>query len=98
MILEWVKRLKWWYVKSMSGIGNDIQKTGFYFGDDILNIGFYFGDVVILTHHQKTGIWQTRLWDSRGVPGTSIVTTLERLFLDFGDDIGIKILVMIPQS
>jgi hypothetical protein len=40
----------------MSGIGNDIQKTGFYFGDDILNIGFYFGDVVILTHHQKTGI------------------------------------------
>jgi hypothetical protein len=40
----------------MSGIGDDIQKTGFYFGDDILNIGFYFGDVVILTHHQKTGI------------------------------------------
>jgi hypothetical protein len=40
----------------MSGIGNDIQKNGFYFGDDILNIGFYFGDVVILTHHQKTGI------------------------------------------
>jgi hypothetical protein len=40
----------------MSGIGDDIQKTSFYFGDDILNIGFYFGDVVILTHHQKTGI------------------------------------------
>jgi hypothetical protein len=54
--------------------------------------------VVILTHHQKTGIWQPRLWDSRRVPGTSIVTTLEWLFLDFGDDIGIKILVMIPQS
>jgi hypothetical protein len=32
----------------MSGIGDDIQKTSFYFGDDILNIGFYFGDVVIV--------------------------------------------------
>ena len=72
--------------------------TGFYFGDDILNIGFYFGDVVILTHHQEAGVRQPRLSDSRGVPGTSMVTTLERLFLDFGDDIGIKILVMIPQS
>ncbi len=48
MILEWVKRIKWWYGKSMSGIGDDIQKTSFYFGDDILNIGFYFGDVVIV--------------------------------------------------
>ena len=82
----------------MSGIGDDIQKTGFYFGDDILNIGFYFGDVVILTHHQMTCVWEPRLSDIIGVPGTSIVTTLEQLFLDFGDDIGIKILVMIPQS
>ena len=72
--------------------------TSFYFGDDILNIGFYFGDVVILTHHQEAGVWQPRLSDSRGVPGTSMVTTLERLFFDFGDDIGIKILVMISQS
>jgi|LakMenEpi03Aug12_release.lakeMendotaPanAssembly.Ray.scaffolds.fasta_scaffold78313_4 hypothetical protein len=35
----------------MSDIGDDIQKTCFYFGDDILNLGFNFGDVVILTHH-----------------------------------------------
>ena len=82
----------------MSGIGDDIQKTGFYFGDDILNIRLYFGDEVILTHHQEAGVWQPRLLDSRGVPGTSMVTTLEQLFWDFGDDIGIKILVMIPQS
>jgi|LakMenE01Jun11ns_1017448.scaffolds.fasta_scaffold7527951_1 hypothetical protein len=53
MILEWVKILKWWYVKSKSGIGDNIQKTGFYFGDDILNIGFYFSDVLKLPHHQN---------------------------------------------
>ena len=73
----------------MSGIGDDIQKTGFYFGDDILNIGFYFVDVEISTHHQKTGVLLPRLSDSRGVPGTSMVTTLEQLFL---------ILVMTQES
>ena len=90
ILFEWAKRLKWWSVKFISGIGDDILKGCFYFSDDKVKTRFYFGDVVILTHHQMTCVWEPRLSDIIGVPGTSIVTTLERLLFDFGDDIGIK--------